>query len=706
NEMPTPPEMLRSGLPENLKLVLARALAKEPGERYPTVTAFAQAFERLVPEGEERFTGFKERPATVVQLLTPSGEAVAGSSQYPATRAGKNRPSLVWMIGLLAVAVVLIGIGLVLGGNRSAEATQTAEAAIVLSATATATETVTPSPTDSPTPTATATETPTQTPTLTYTATVDPQVIARMTYESIQTIESFLTAQYVTDVAATATLWTATPTPTATATPTLTPTASPTPTITLTQTPTDTATVMPTVTSSDTPTLVPIMPSVPHNADWTPQIQTFNGIEMMLVPPGCFTMGSMTGEENERPMHQQCFSNPFWLDRTEVTNSQYGSSGDFAGDNLPREEVNWYEASAFCEYRGARLPTEAEWEYAARGPDSLVYPWGNGFNGANLVYRDGSTSRTSPVGSKPAGISWVGSLDLIGNVWEWTSSIYSPYPYNAADDRENLEDVSSYRVIKGGSWDHGNENIYRAAYRGGDAFPLTGHDNGIGFRCARDFQLSDTATSITMQPPTVDSRPILYQDHFDDNQYRWEMEAFDSTITSVIRDGTLTIQAHVTDLFEYWVTAPGFGNWSYAPIFEEPYEAEFRILSAEGTRDGLGIALLFDVNPGYEPYKRLIINDNGTWELYRWTGIRELLAAGTFSGGAIRFFDHHFHIIRLQIRTDRYVLIIDDAEVASMPSFGPISGTVGLGVARGNARTGDDITVRFDDLIVRSLGKN
>ena len=101
----------------------------------------------------------------------------------------------------------------------------------------------------------------------------------------------------------------------------------------------------------------------------------------------------------------------------------------------------------------------------------------------------------------------------------------------------------------------------------------------------------------------------------------------------------------------------------------------------------------------------MLSTDNGTWELYRWTGVRELLAAGALSGGAV-LADRHSHVIRLQVSEQHYTLLIDGVEAASMPSFDPIRGTVGLGVARGSARTGDDITVRFDDLIVRSLGDN
>ncbi len=134
-----------------------------------------------------------------------------------------------------------------------------------------------------------------------------------------------------------------------------------------------------------TPTLSSFSTSIPlgfpgnpvtKNTDWSPQYQTFGGYEMALVPVGCFMMGSNDGEEDEKPVNQQCFDQPYWIDHYEVTNKQYASEGYFKGDNRPRDSVTWFDAHDFCEKRGARLPTEREGEYATRGPDNLIYPWG------------------------------------------------------------------------------------------------------------------------------------------------------------------------------------------------------------------------------------------------------------------------------------------------------------------------------------------
>jgi hypothetical protein len=193
---------------------------------------------------------------------------------------------------------------------------------------------------------------------------------------------------------------------------------------------------------------------VTQNADWTPVIQEFNGVQMALVPAGC--------------LGTRCFDTPFWMDVYEVTNAQYGSSGYFTGDNRPRERVNWYDAKAYCEARGARLPDEWEWEYAARGPDLLVYPWGNTFDGANVVYYGNNCSGTCDIGSRPGGVSWVGVQDMAGNVWEWLVNDYN----------------STYKVIRGGSWYY-NISSFISANRYGT--PPTDLDRDMGFRCARSY---------------------------------------------------------------------------------------------------------------------------------------------------------------------------------------------------------------------------
>jgi formylglycine-generating enzyme required for sulfatase activity/tRNA A-37 threonylcarbamoyl transferase component Bud32 len=228
---------------------------------------------------------------------------------------------------------------------------------------------------------------------------------------------------------------------------------------------------------------------VTHNADWAPEIHEFDGVKMALVPAGCFMMGSEGGMSDERPVHQVCFEEPFWIDVYEVTNVQYGSVASDCTQysslgNQPRVCIDWFDSVAHCQSRGARLPTEAEWEYAVRGPDGLVYPWGDNFVENNIVYSRNSGNRIWEVGSKPGGVSWVGAYDLSGNVWEWVNDWYADsYPGEARVNPAGPVD-GKYRVLRGGSWNSFSYGV-RAAYRSRSYPSYVSHING--FRCARSY---------------------------------------------------------------------------------------------------------------------------------------------------------------------------------------------------------------------------
>lgn len=227
------------------------------------------------------------------------------------------------------------------------------------------------------------------------------------------------------------------------------------------------------------------------NDAWTPVLHTFDdGVPMVLVPPGCFSMGSDTSATDEQPVTEQCFDEPFWIDQTEVNQADFERIGGarssldkFDGDQRPVESTNWFEARDFCVYRGGRLPAEREWEYVVRGPEGWEYPWGNAWDENAVVWKDNANSQTAPVGSRPEGASWVGALDMSGNVYEWLNSLYLPYdsPEDREADTENRTDV--FRVLRGGSWVSNDAAFLRAPTRQSDR--PDSRINDVGFRCVR-----------------------------------------------------------------------------------------------------------------------------------------------------------------------------------------------------------------------------
>ena len=224
-----------------------------------------------------------------------------------------------------------------------------------------------------------------------------------------------------------------------------------------------------------------------------------DGVE---VPAGSFWMGCAPSDTScdgdESPYHEVTLD-AFLIDATEVTVSAYGecvSAGPCAApgasadcnwgvsgrENHPVNCVDWYEADAYCAWAGKRLPTEAEWEKAARGTDERIYPWGNTPPDCTLAQMGGCASGTIEVGSLPAGGSPYGVLDMSGNVWEWVSDWYAYDYYSSSPGDSPTGPVSgSDRLIRGGSRD--NDAPYLRASVRGDAEPSYS-GSGLGFRCA------------------------------------------------------------------------------------------------------------------------------------------------------------------------------------------------------------------------------
>jgi formylglycine-generating enzyme required for sulfatase activity len=239
--------------------------------------------------------------------------------------------------------------------------------------------------------------------------------------------------------------------------------------------------------------------------------------EMILIPGGRFRMGWDKGPEKHQPQHWAIVQ-PFFIDRFPVTNSEYKRFLDATGHPVPHFDVSWCDterfnwdpetgsfpegradhpvvlvtwedALAYTQWAGKRLPSEAEWELAARGLEGRIWPWGDQpESGRTNTLEGGAGTTTTVYQYVPEGESAAGVADMIGNVWEWTSSLFRPYPYDANDGRETLQ-TDGWRVLRGGSW---TNDLYTArGYSRLDGDFL--FFNNVGFRCAASAQDALTA---------------------------------------------------------------------------------------------------------------------------------------------------------------------------------------------------------------------
>ncbi len=437
-------------LPPAVEKVINQALAKNPAQRFPSAQSFVEAL-ALALESEAAPTDPASptfRPP-VTQPATP----VTPDQDAPPPR----RIPWPWLIGGgLAVAALLVLVILSTQGGGEPAAPPPASSTVQASPT--------PSP-PSPTPRPSATRSPTSTspppapPTVSATATFPP---------------------------------TDTPPPTATATPGL----------------------------------------------GSTRIRQADGAIMVYVPAGPFLMGSDPAQDpspqDEQPQREIDLS-PFWIDRTEVSVDQfrtfavatsYQTQAEWEGasyvwtelgvqtveganwqhpfgptsqaqDEHPVTQVSWQDAQAYCQWAGGSLPSEAQWEKAARGTEGQIYPWGDDLDGNRVnfcdvncpytwqdpAYDDGY-ERTAPVDSFPQGSSPYGALNMAGNVWEWVLDCYAPDFYASApsNDPVNLDPDCPAHALKGGSWDNAADNL-RAADR--NKIDLENYRNhSLGFRCA------------------------------------------------------------------------------------------------------------------------------------------------------------------------------------------------------------------------------
>jgi formylglycine-generating enzyme required for sulfatase activity len=285
-------------------------------------------------------------------------------------------------------------------------------------------------------------------------------------------------------------------------------------------------------------------------------IRPADEMTMVYVPGVTFEMGSLPDDDRWGP-HTVTLDS-FWIDQTEVTNAQFAAflnihGNQFEGgitwleieqmenaqieikdgiflpetgkDKYPVVEVSWFGMSAYCEWVGARLPTEAEWEFAARGPENNVYPWENKPPTCELAQFGGCGDHTVQVGSLE-GDSWVGAKDMAGNVWEWTSDYYAVYPSEPKTNPTGPETGEWWmRAIRGGSYSSAPDTLH-TAYRlnGGGSQP------NMGFRCAASAPnpvdtTSSQSSNSTLSPSGSSGGVIAFFSNRDGNDEIYTMNA-------------------------------------------------------------------------------------------------------------------------------------------------------------------------------------
>ncbi|MFN2110366.1 MAG: SUMF1/EgtB/PvdO family nonheme iron enzyme, partial [Anaerolineae bacterium] len=439
NLEPPDPRRFVADLPPDVTTVLLTMLAKAPADRFPTALAFVEQL-KVIAEGG--------RPEPQVARRAPQKRPLAAAEtppyvererqQVPSRPMPTARRLPSWVLWAGGGGLVLV-IGIVL-------------VTVILPTLKEPSATPTPEPTPAPTqtvPLATATSEPTPIPTE-----VTPVATSTSEPEPVPT-----------DIA-----------------------------------PVATSTVEPSPTSMPEPT------PLPENT-W---LRPADDMIMVYIPASEFQMGSEEGEEDEKPVHTVALDG-FWIDRNEVMNVQYEvcvNAGVCAApttcdwgtptyqnpdlEDHPVVCVSWEDARSYCAWAGGRLPTEAEWEYAARGPDGNIYPWGDTFDDTRLNFcdvncaeewadtmADDGYAQTAPVAFNSSGDSWCGASDMAGNVWEWLADWYGAYPSGSQTNPEGPTS-GDRRVIRGGSWNNNMLHL-RSVNRDWD-WPADASSN-VGFRC-------------------------------------------------------------------------------------------------------------------------------------------------------------------------------------------------------------------------------
>ncbi|HNT56118.1 MAG TPA: formylglycine-generating enzyme family protein, partial [Anaerolineaceae bacterium] len=272
--------------------------------------------------------------------------------------------------------------------------------------------------------------------------------------------------------------------------------------------------------------ITPPPPCTNIGQTWTSPV---DGMNLVCVPAGDFLMGAADGDadadDDEKPQHT-VYLDAYWIDQTEVTNAMFsefvaatryrttaemegsgwaymGSGWDWVDganwkhpsgpdskltdkDHHPVVQISWADAVAYCEWVGRRLPSEAQWEKAARGSGGQTYPWGDQLPGSKTLNFNFGDGDTTAVGSYPDGVSPSGALDMAGNVWEWTADWYDRGYYSSQTTWRNPVGPTrgQYRVVRGGSWC--SNSLGDVSSSGRDWNAADDRSDHLGFRCLID----------------------------------------------------------------------------------------------------------------------------------------------------------------------------------------------------------------------------
>jgi formylglycine-generating enzyme required for sulfatase activity/serine/threonine protein kinase len=256
------------------------------------------------------------------------------------------------------------------------------------------------------------------------------------------------------------------------------------------------------------------------------KIREKDGMEMLYVPEGTFIMGSNDGFINERPV-REVYLDAYWIDKYEVTNAQYAKCVDESAcsppkdsvlstrlgyygvqeyDNYPVIYIEWEQANIYCKWVGGSLPTEAQWEKAARGPDGNNYPWGNDSPTCYKANISGCGERNvGAVGSFPDDVSYYGAVDMAGNVSEWVQDWYGPYDENETNNPIGSVEENGQKVIRGASW---SSNYVSSSSANRFYKYISDNTENVGFRCVYPSKVVDNTNDITVtQETTVEVQP-------------------------------------------------------------------------------------------------------------------------------------------------------------------------------------------------------